>query len=108
MKDVGRSDVLVRIACQELEAWYLGAPATLAKVYRHSKLADLGRKSKYRNPDRLSSPSSELVKLTPAFKKMDGARLMSAAMPLQESTNNSPSFRVFIKGLRRISQAELS
>jgi hypothetical protein len=103
-KEGGRSDAMVRIACQELEAWYMGAPETLAEVYHRSKLTDLGGKSKYRNPDRLGSPSSELVKLTPEFKKMDGARRMGAAMPLQESANNSPSFRVFIKGLRRISQ----
>jgi hypothetical protein len=99
----GRSDTLIRIACQELEAWYLGVPAVLADVYARPKLAGLGRKTKYRNPDRLGSPSSELVKLVPEYRKLAGARRMGAAMPLLESANNSPSFRVFVKGVRRIS-----
>ena len=99
----GQSDALIRIACQELEAWYLGSPKTLADVYHLSKLAGLGRQSKYRNPDRLGSPSSELVRLVPEFKKMEGARRMGEAMPLRESMNNSPSFRVFVEGLRRMS-----
>lgn len=100
----GRSDALVRIVCQELEAWYLGSPQALASVYHHSQLRDLARKAKYRNPDRLGSPSSEIVKLTSAFRKMDGARRMAAAMPLQASANSSPSFRVFVEGVLRISQ----
>ncbi|MDZ4166042.1 MAG: DUF4276 family protein [Smithellaceae bacterium] len=104
-EDGGRSDALIRIACQELEAWYLGVPAVLADVYARPKLAELGRKTKYRNPDRLGSPSSELVKLVPEFRKLEGARRMGAAMPLLESANNSTSFRVFVDGVRRVIQA---
>jgi len=100
----GRSDTLIRIACQELEAWYLGVLAVLADVYARPKLAGLGRKTKYRNPDRLGSPSSELVKLVPEFRKLEGARRMGAAMPLLESANNSPSFRVFVEGVRRMTR----
>lgn len=100
----GRSDTMIRIACQELEAWYLGVLAVLADVYARPKLAGLGRKTKYRNPDRLGSPSSELVKLVPEFRKLEGARRMGAAMPLLESANNSPSFRVFVEGVRRMTR----
>lgn len=102
-EDGGRADALIRIVCQELEAWYLGVLGTLADVYHRSLLSGLERKSKYRNPDRLGSPSSELVKLVPEFRKLEGARRMGAAMPLQESVNQSPSFRVFVAGVRRIS-----
>lgn len=31
--DAGRDDALVRIACQELEAWYLGEPSALAQAF---------------------------------------------------------------------------
>jgi hypothetical protein len=99
----GRSDALIRIACQELEAWYLGVPETLADVYHQSQLTGLGSKAKYRNPDRIGTPSSELMKLVPEFRKLEGARRMGAAMPLQKSVNNSQSFRVFVDGVRRIS-----
>jgi hypothetical protein len=103
-EDGGRADALIRIACQELEAWYLGVPRILADVYHRSQLSGLGRKSKYRNPDRLGSPSSELVKLVPEFRKLEGARRMGVAMPLQESVNQSPSFRVFVEGVRRVTR----
>lgn len=105
-EDGGRSDALIRIACQELEAWYLGVPETLAEIYHSPQLAGLGCRSKYRNPDRLGSPSSKLEKLAPEFRKLEGARLMGAAMPLQESASNSPSFRVFVDGLRRVTRVE--
>lgn len=98
----GRADTLIRIACQELEAWYLGAPEILAAVYVRPKLAELGRKAKYRNPDHLGSPSVELVKLVPEFRKMDGARRMGMTMSLQESENRSRSFQVFVEGIRRV------
>ncbi|MEI6262567.1 MAG: DUF4276 family protein [Deltaproteobacteria bacterium] len=98
----GQADVLIRIACQELESWYLGVPETIAEVYSRPKLAELGRKAKYRNPDHLGSPSAELAKLVPEFRKMDGARRMGMSMPLVESENRSRSFRIFVEGLSRM------
>lgn len=98
----GRTDVMIRIACQELEAWFLGAWKTLAEVYARPKLALLGRKAKFRNPDLLGSPSLELTRLVPEFKKMDGAHRMGAVMPLVESENRSKSFQVFVQGIHRL------
>ena len=37
----GREDALVRIACQEVEAWYLGDPEALAAVYGEPTLRAL-------------------------------------------------------------------
>ena len=101
-EDGGRSDALIRIACQELEAWYLGALTVLADVYAQPKLAELSRKAKYRNPDHLGSPSSELTKLIPEFRKMEGARRMGMSMPLEKTENFSHSFQVFIEGVQRM------
>jgi hypothetical protein len=98
----GRTDVMIRIACQELEAWFLGDWKTLAEAYSRPKLALLGRKAKFRNPDFLGSPSLELTKLVPEFKKMDGAHRMGAVMPLAESENRSKSFQVFVQGIHRL------
>ncbi len=101
-KNEGKSDVLIRIACQELESWYLGAMDILAAVYARPKLTGLNLKSKYRNPDRLSNPSSEVIKLIPEFRKIEGARRMGMAMPLEKSDNYSRSFQVFIEGIQRM------
>ncbi len=103
-RSAGRTDVLIRIACQEMEAWFLGAAPVLAQVYGKPKLAQLGRKAKYRTPDGLGSPSVEIQKLLPEFRKMDGARRMGAAMPLSPSENRSKSFSVFVEGLKRMVQ----
>lgn len=100
----GKPDTLIRIACQELEAWYLGVPEILAEVYANPKLGGLGRKARYRDPDRIASPSSELEKLAPEFRKIDGARRMGVSMSLRESENRSRSFRVFVDGIRRVAR----
>lgn len=96
----GRTETLVRIVCQELEAWYLGAPEALAQAYRQPKLANLAEKAKYREPDKLPKPSADLEKLLPEFQKLDCARRMGEI--LSESDHRSPSFRAFLSGLRRI------
>ncbi|ABC75910.1 hypothetical cytosolic protein [Syntrophus aciditrophicus SB] len=101
-KGGGQSDVLIRIVCQELESWYLGVMDVLADVYNRPRLTGLNRKAKYRNPDRLGSPSSELVKLIPEFRKIEGTRQMGTAMPLRETENFSISFQFFIKGVHQV------
>jgi len=98
----GQGKALIRIACQELESWYLGSPEGLAMSYPMAHLANIGRKAKYRNPDDLGSPSRELSRLVPEFRKIDGARRMGRTMPTDESINRSPSFRTFVRGIRRL------
>jgi hypothetical protein len=102
----GHPDTLVRIACQEIESWYLGAPDALAAAYSRPKLSGLSRKAKYRDPDALGSPSLELSRLIPEFRKMEGARLMGQQMPAIEASNRSRSFQVFFQGVRRIAEAD--
>jgi hypothetical protein len=99
----GRGDTLVRIACQELEAWYIGQPEALAAAYSMPRIAELCRKAGYRAPDSIAQPAKRLAKLIPEFQKVSGARLMSAL--LSEENNRSPSFRAFISGVRRLAEA---
>lgn len=96
----GRPDTLVRVVCQELEAWYLGEPAALAAVYSIPTLAGLNNRAKFRNPDSVLHPSKELAKLVPQFQKVNGARRMGQVLTAE--ANLSPSFRVFVEGVRRI------
>lgn len=95
----GRPDTLVRIACQELEAWYLGDPAALAAAFGDGRLATLGRRARFRVPDDVAQPSRALQSLVPAFQKLSAARRMAPL--LDPETNRSRSFRALVEGLRR-------
>ena len=96
-KSNGRPDTLVRIACQELEAWYLGEPDALADAFENESLRGLERKRKYRNSDLVQRPSAEIERLVPEFSKVSGARRM--ARHLTRERNQSASFRIFMDGL---------
>ena len=95
-----REDTLVRIVCQELEAWYLSEPDALAEAYEDERLRNIGRRARYRHPDSRSKPSEDLKKLVPAFQKTDGARRM--AQHLTREGNRSRSFAVFLDGIERL------
>jgi hypothetical protein len=95
-----RPDTVVRIACQELEAWYLGDPAALAEAFGDASLAGLGDRARFRNPDSVVQPAQALTKLVPSFQKVSGARRMA---PLLDPTRSkSGSFRALIDAVQRL------
>jgi hypothetical protein len=98
--EAGRSDVLVRIACQELEAWYFGEPVAIAEAFGNERLKRLRNKSRYRDPDAIQHPSGEIAKLIPEFQKIAGARLM--ASHLSRNGNYSHSFQILMDGIERM------
>ena len=97
----GRADVLVRIACRELESFYL---ADLAAVERGLGMAGLVHQQeikKFRSPDFLGSPALELKKLTKGrYQKVGGSRDIAPLLDLDNS--RSPSFRNLVAGICRI------
>jgi len=95
----GRTDALVRIACQELEAWYLGEPDALAEAFENDALRCFGNKALYRDPDAVVRPSGELERLIPEFQKISGARRMAGW--LSRERNRSRSFQALIAGIDR-------
>ena len=95
-----REDTLIRIVCQELEAWYLSEPAALADAYGDERLRYIGRQATYRNADARPKPSSDMARLVPGFQKADGARRM--AQHLTREGNRSHSFAVFLNGVERL------
>jgi hypothetical protein len=103
--EAGRDDTLVRIVCQELEAWYFGDLDALASVLGEPSLRNLSAKAAYRNPDAIAKPSRELIKLCPAFQKIDGARRI--ADRLSYTRNRSASFRALVEGIARICSQSL-
>lgn len=102
-RESGRDDALIRIACQELEAWYLGDPEALAAAFGEPKLLERLRKAKFRDPDTLQRPSDELAQLVPAFQKVSGARAVAAH--IDRARNRSQSFKVFAAGIDQIAKA---
>jgi hypothetical protein len=98
--EAGRQDTLIRIACQELEAWYFGEIKALAKAYNRPELNNLSKRARYRNPDMLQRPSVQLARLVPEFQKVSGSRLMGPH--LSDDGNQSHSFQSFINGVQRI------
>ena len=96
-----RAQTLVRIACQELEAWYFGDPDSLALAFSDPALRTIGTRARFREPDRIQEPSSALAALAPSFQTVSGARAMGRL--LDPTRNTSRSFQVFCEGLRRLS-----
>jgi len=100
-EEAGRkNETMVRIACRELEAWFVGDWAAVAKAFDNPKLSKLQKKSIYRDePDRLSNPVEELRKHIPHYQKRDGARRIGSY--LRQEGNRSLSFQVFVDAVRR-------
>lgn len=98
----GRADWLVRIACQELEAWYLGEPDALADAYGNDSLRGIGGRARFRDPDSVVRPSTAVRELVPRFQKTDGARRM--AQHLSRGRNRSASFQALIQGIENVWQ----
>ena len=97
----GREDSLIRIVCQELEAWYFGEPDALAEAYEKVNLRNIGRRRRFRNSDSIRKPSESLKDIIPEFRKgTTSARRMGQY--LTRERNKSASFQVFLTGLERL------
>lgn len=99
-REAGREDVLVRIACYELEAWYFGDLPAVEEAYPGFKASKYQNKRKYREPDAIPKPSDELKRLIPEFQKGGASRNIPCYMDVE--ANRSPSFNAFVDGIRRL------
>jgi Domain of unknown function (DUF4276) len=98
-RDAGRQGALVRIACQELEAWYFGAPDALAEAFKRADLRGIAAKARFRDPDAIDQPARALAELVEEFQKVSGARRMAQTLTLK---NSSQSFQVLIAGIKSL------
>lgn len=91
---------LVRLICQELEAWYLAQADALADAYpaRAQAIQRLARR--HADPDACVKPSRELTRVIPEYQKQDAARRLGQR--LDPTKHRSASFRVFVSGVRRL------
>lgn len=91
---------LVRIACQELETFYLADLNAVEKALALNKLAAQQGARKFRDPDRLGSPSRELRSLTKnCYEKVAGSREIGKYLDIENC--RSASFRNLIAAVRR-------
>lgn len=91
-------EVLIRIACHELEAWYFGDMNALSIAYGVD-LATAKRKSKYRVPDAIINPKAELKRFLPEHQQIAGARKIAPIISIDN--NSSVSFQMFVNGIKR-------
>ncbi|MDO9106071.1 MAG: DUF4276 family protein [Methylovulum sp.] len=99
-EQAGRGDSLVRIACHELESWFLGDLAAVEQAFGIKKLAAQQQKSKYKDPDKLPYASEELEKLVKGYRKTSGAKKIAVHMAIHQ--NYSHSFNCFINGVNML------
>ncbi len=88
---------LIRIACRELEAWYLGDMDAIQRVYPRFNPVQYRNWAKFRDPDHLTA-SEELRKLIPEFQKGFASREIPKHMNILG--NRSRSFNHLITGLQ--------
>jgi len=99
-QDGGRHDTVVRIPCEELEAWYIGDPESMAEAFDEPSLRMISNKARFRDPDSVSQPARALAELAPVFQKVSGARVMGPR--LTPERNTSRSFQAFIDAIALI------
>lgn len=91
----------IRIACHELEAWYLGDFDALARAFPDCDVASVRGRAKYRNVDTLANAAEELEKLIPTYQKVSGSRALGDELA-DSDENTSHSFRVFVRAIRQV------
>ena len=96
---------LVRIACRELETFYLADLAATEIALGLTGLTRHQNNRKFRAPDYLGSPSGELHTLTRGkYQKVSGSREIGKHLNL--NNQRSASFHNLVTGIRRM-EAEL-
>jgi Domain of unknown function (DUF4276) len=89
---------IVRIACRELESWYIADLQAVEKAFNKTNLSSQQNKTKFRNPDNLESPSKELKLLVPEYQKINGSRMIAPYLNLENT--RSRSFYHFISSIK--------
>ena len=95
-----RSQTLVRLACHELESWYLGDLAAVELGLGSRGLSRNQNKRPFHSPDNIAAPVHKLRSIAPAYQKIAGSRAIGPH--LDPEKNRSHSFGVFVAGLRKL------
>ena len=102
--EAGDKYTLVRIACRELESWYLADLAAVECGLEMNGLAAHQEKKKFRNPDLLANAADELTVLTSyRYQKIGGSRAIGPHLNMNNT--RSHSFAVFVAGVVKMATA---
>lgn len=98
----GHGDALVRIACHEIESFYLGDLEAVENALVLHGVASRQRSRKYRDPDQLNNAVQELVRVTSGvYQKIVGSRAIGPCLKV-DGSNRSRSFNVLIAGIQKV------
>lgn len=98
--EAGRPDAVVRVACRELESFFIGDWHAVASAFGRPALARLARRAMYRDPDGLGSPSQELAKHLSGYQKRDGARRIAPLVdPARNASRSFHALRTAVQAL---------
>jgi len=98
--EAGKPDALIRVACHELESWYLGDLAAVEAGLEVGGLVRYQKRKPYAAPDHLAAPAGKLRAIAPAYQKIGGSRVIGPH--LNPDVNRSHSFSVFVAGIRKL------
>ncbi len=101
-----KREPLIRIVCQELEAWYFGDLDAVEKAFPSFEANKYKNKRKFKNPDTINKPSDELKWIIRGFSKSIAAREIPKHMSIEQNT--STSFNHLISGLLNLVKEQLS
>jgi hypothetical protein len=101
-KEANHPEAVVRIACRELESWYLADLLAVERALSKKGLRKLQNERIYRTPDRIATPSRALARIAPAYQKVGGSRAIGPHLDLDN--NRSRSFVHFVAAVRRLAQ----
>jgi len=96
-----KNNSLVRIACHELESFYLGDLLAVEKAFSLKNIAKKQSKVNYKNPDNLNNAKQELRKIAKNYQPISGSKLISPYLKLNNS-NKSTSFNILISGIQKL------
>lgn len=106
VKNAGKQNCsLIRIACHELESFYLGDLLAVEKGLELSGISRQQDNRKYSDPDRLANAKDEFKRLTKMqYQQIAGSRAIAPHLNL-DGENRSHSFNVLISGIKHLINA---
>lgn len=99
-QEAGKSQIVVRIVCQNLESWYLGDPKALALAYSRPNIAKNVNKHEFQNPDDHANGDQIISRYIPEFSKGSCAKRIGPY--LSPDQNTSKSFQAFCSGIKAL------
>ena len=108
IETTGQSErTLIRIACHELETFFLGDLRAVEVGLNITGIAKKQKSKKFRDPDRLANAAEELTKITKnKYRKLAGSRAISPHLRL-DGRGTSRSFNNLVDGLKTLIQVYL-